>query len=64
MAASATNDSLWQAALREARRNPARHVIPVAMGNDLVGFTLYFEPYLDGKGVLQVRQLDQNAKGG
>lgn len=63
MAASATNDSLWQTALREARKNPGR-IVAVPVGNPILGKCLYFVPYLDGKGVLRVRQLDQNAKGG
>ena len=50
-------------ALRLARMNP-RRIIPVRKGEGLTGCTLYFEPYLDGRGILRVRQLDQNAKGG
>ena len=50
-------DDPYRIALAEARKNPARRVIPVAMGGKLVGVTLYFEPYLDREGVLQVREM-------
>jgi len=36
----------------------------VPVGNPILGRSLYFEPYLDREGILRVRQLDQNAKGG
>lgn len=55
-------DDPYQTALRLARKDPTR-VIPVPVGNPMLGKTLYFEPYLDRKGNLQVRQLSDNAKG-
>ena len=51
-----------QEALRLARMNPKR-IIPVRKGEGLLARTIYFEPYLDGRGVLRVRQLSDNAKG-
>ncbi len=44
-------------ALREAQKNPTLHVIPVHDGKGIAGRTRYFEPYLDGEGVLQVREM-------
>lgn len=49
-------------ALQEARKNPSRLIV-VPVGNPILGRSLYFEPYLDRKGNLQVRQLSDNAKG-
>lgn len=56
-AVSAIPDGHWQVALREARKDPTRHVIPVAMGGNLVGTTLYFEPVVKPDGTIGVRQL-------
>lgn len=44
-------------ALREARKDPKRHAIPVEIGGSLVGTTLYFEPVVKPDGTIGVRQL-------
>lgn len=49
-------------ALEQARKNPGR-IVAVPVGDPILGQSLYFEPYLDRDGTLQVRQLSDNAKG-
>lgn len=45
-------------ALRIARRDPSRRCIPVQVGScELTGWTMLYEPYLDGKGMVQVREM-------
>lgn len=47
-------------ALLEARKNPARSVIPVPLGPaHTTSDILYFTPYLDSKGRIQVRPVTQ-----
>jgi hypothetical protein len=45
-------------ALKIARRDPSKRCIPVQVGAcELTGWTLLFEPYLDGEGRVQVREM-------
>lgn len=47
-------------ALLEARKDPTRTVIPVPLGPDhTMSPILYFTPYLDAKGQIQVRPVTQ-----
>lgn len=54
---AAIPENPYQIALMEARKDPARHVIPVTVGESLMGTTLYFEPVVKPDGTIGVRQL-------
>ena len=54
---AAPPENPYQIALMEARKDPARHVIPVTVGENLMGTTLYFEPVVKPDGTIGVRQL-------
>jgi hypothetical protein len=43
-------------ALRQARAD-YRRIVSIPIGDPLLGRSMFFEPYLDGEGVLQVREM-------